>query len=94
MGDPSRGPHGRALAAEVHCGPTVRAHVSRRVEQLEWHGALSIDDLRDGFQGSERFVDVNPYLAEPGNAVLCGCDLATLLVRMALGEHVVVSHQE
>lgn len=68
--------------------PVVRAYVARLVEALEWHGALSIDYLRDGSDGTVRFVDVNPRLAEPGNAVLSGLDLPTLLVRLALGEHV------
>jgi predicted ATP-grasp superfamily ATP-dependent carboligase len=68
--------------------PAVRAHVARLVEALDWHGALSIDYLRDGSDGTERFVDLNPRLAEPGNAVLCGLDLPTLLVRLGLGEHI------
>jgi len=68
--------------------PSVRSHVARLVEALDWHGALSIDYLRDGSDGSERFVDVNPRLAEPGNAVLCGLDLPTLLVRLGLGDRI------
>jgi len=67
--------------------PTVRAHVERLARALAWNGALSIDYLRDEDEGSERFVDVNPRLAEPGNAVAAGLDLPMLLVRLALGEH-------
>ena len=48
--------------------PAVRDHVERLVEAIGWHGALSIDSLRGEADGSERFVDVNPRLAEPGNA--------------------------
>jgi predicted ATP-grasp superfamily ATP-dependent carboligase len=68
--------------------PEVRSHVARLVDALHWHGALSIDYLRDGSPGSERFVDVNPRLAEPGNAVLSGLDLPMLLVRLGLGERI------
>jgi predicted ATP-grasp superfamily ATP-dependent carboligase len=67
--------------------PAVRGHVARLVEALGWNGALSIDSLRGDADGSERFVDVNPRLAEPGNALAAGLDLPMLLVRLALGEH-------
>jgi len=56
------------------------------VHGLQWHGALSVDYLSDGADGSEQFVDVNPRLAEPGNALSSGLNLPMLLVRMALGE--------
>lgn len=82
------GPRGGDVQKVSVDRPAVRAHVARLVEALDWHGALSIDYLRDGCDGTERFVDVNPRLAEPGNAVLCGLDLPTLLVRLGLGEHI------
>ncbi|HME70051.1 MAG TPA: hypothetical protein VKM54_09310 [Myxococcota bacterium] len=82
------GPRGGDVQKVSVDRPAVRAHVTRLVEALEWHGALSIDYLRDGSDGTERFVDVNPRLAEPGNAVLSGLDLPRLLVRLGLGEHI------
>jgi predicted ATP-grasp superfamily ATP-dependent carboligase len=84
----SAGPRGGDVQKVSVDRPAVRSHVARLVEALDWHGALSIDYLRDGSDGSERFVDVNPRLAEPGNAVLCGLDLPTLLVRLGLGDKI------
>jgi len=80
------GPRGGDVQKVSVDRPAARAHVARLVEELGWHGALSIDYLRDGCEGTERFVDANPRLAEPGNALRCGLDLPMLLVRLGLGE--------
>ena len=48
---------------------------------LGWHGALSADVIigPDG----PRFIDINPRLVEPVNALASGVDLAGALVEVA-----------
>jgi hypothetical protein len=48
---------------------------------LGWHGALSADVIigPDG----PRFIDINPRLVEPANALACGVDLAGALAETA-----------
>ena len=48
---------------------------------LDWHGALSADVIL-GPDGP-RFIDINPRLVEPVNALACGVDLAGTLVEVA-----------
>jgi biotin carboxylase len=65
---------------------SVLADVQRLGEGLRWHGGLSLDYIVDS-SGRHYFVDCNPRLAEPGNALTAGLNLPVLLVRLALGEH-------
>ena len=64
----------------------VRAHVTRIGRHLSWHGGLSIDYVVD-LDGTPRYIDSNPRLAEIGNALAAGLNLPELLVRVSLGEH-------
>jgi len=48
---------------------------------LDWHGALSADVIL-GPDGP-RFIDINPRLVEPLNALACGVDLVRALVEVA-----------
>jgi hypothetical protein len=61
--------------------PEVREHMTRLGAALGWHGALSADVIL-GPDGP-RFIDVNPRLVEPVNALACGVDLAGALVEVA-----------
>jgi glutathione synthase/RimK-type ligase-like ATP-grasp enzyme len=62
--------------------PEVREHLARLGADLGWHGALS-SDVIDGPDGPE-FIDINPRLVEPANALASGVDLAGALVEVAM----------
>jgi predicted ATP-grasp superfamily ATP-dependent carboligase len=62
--------------------PQAREHLARLGADLGWHGALSADVI-DGPQGPE-FIDINPRLVEPANALASGVDLAGALVEVAM----------
>ncbi len=53
--------------------------------RLGWHGALSMGYIVDR-TGQPWYIDSNPRLAEPGNALVSGINLPDLLVRVSLGE--------
>jgi len=61
--------------------PEAREHMARLGAALDWHGALSADVIigPDG----PRFIDINPRLVEPVNALASGVDLAEALVEVA-----------
>ena len=61
--------------------PETREHMARLGAALGWHGALSADVIL-GPDGP-RFIDINPRLVEPVNALACGVDLAGALVEVA-----------
>jgi hypothetical protein len=63
--------------------PEVRGHLTRLGSDLAWHGALSMDAIL--VEGHPRYIDVNPRLVEPGNALRSGVDLVGALVDLALG---------
>jgi predicted ATP-grasp superfamily ATP-dependent carboligase len=64
--------------------PEVRAHLAQIGRRLAWNGALSVDYILQ--DGTPLYIDCNPRLVEPVNALLSGVDLADLLVRISLGE--------
>lgn len=66
--------------------PEVREHVRALGAGLGWHGALSADVVL-GADGPV-FIDINPRLVEPVNALLSGVDLVTPLLDLALGRAV------
>ncbi len=53
-------------------------------QQLNWHGALSVDYLLK--DGVPYFIDCNPRLVEPMSAHYSGLDLIGLLLRISRGE--------
>jgi hypothetical protein len=66
--------------------PLVRSHLKRIGAFLNWHGALSVDYILDEAADRPFYIDCNPRLVEPINALLSGVDLTHLLVRISLGE--------
>jgi hypothetical protein len=63
--------------------PAVREHIRELGDALRWHGALSADVIL-GEQGPV-FIDINPRLVEPMNALRSGVDLLTPLLQLARG---------
>jgi hypothetical protein len=61
--------------------PEARTHMAALGAFLDWHGALSADVIL-GPDGP-RFIDINPRLVEPLNALACGVDLTGALVEVA-----------
>lgn len=80
------GVSGGDLVKESVWRDDVSEHVRRIGGHLSWHGGLSIDYVVDG-EGTPRYIDSNPRLAETGNALATGLNLPELLVRVSLGEH-------
>jgi len=83
----------RRLSEGVGGGPIVKAGVSRpmllrHLEKmgrfLAGHGSLSIDYFFDGRTGQPSYIDANPRITEPMNAVTNGINLADLQVQLAL----------
>ncbi|GAA5201024.1 ATP-grasp domain-containing protein [Rugosimonospora acidiphila] len=65
--------------------PAIERHLTRLGAALGWHGALSADAILtpDG----PRYIDLNPRIVEPINALAAGVDLAGALVAVSLGQH-------
>ena len=61
--------------------PAAREHLARLGAALDWHGALSADVI--GGPAGLVFIDINPRLVEPVNALNSGVDLARALVEVA-----------
>lgn len=61
--------------------PQAREDLARLGAALRWHGALSADVIA-GETGIQ-FIDVNPRLVEPVNALVSGVDLARAMVEVA-----------
>jgi predicted ATP-grasp superfamily ATP-dependent carboligase len=66
--------------------PQVRGHVESIGQQLDWHGALSVDYILPDDDTTPLLIDCNPRLVEPVNAFRAGLDLAGLLLRVSQGE--------
>jgi predicted ATP-grasp superfamily ATP-dependent carboligase len=71
---------GDAMKESVH-RPLVREHLTRIGKHLDWHGALSVDYLAPA-ENDVRYIDCNPRLVEPMNALLAGHDLLNLLLQV------------
>ena len=81
----ARGAGGGPSQKESVRRPQVRGHLARLGAHLAWHGALSVDYvLREG--DVPHYIDCNPRLVEPLNALMAGLDLTDLLLRVSLGE--------
>ncbi len=81
----ARGAGGGPAQKESVRRPDVRGHLARLGAHLAWHGALSVDYvLRE--DGVPHYIDCNPRLVEPGNALRAGLDLTDVLLRVSLGE--------
>jgi predicted ATP-grasp superfamily ATP-dependent carboligase len=64
----------------------VRRHLEILGRHLGWHGALALDYLFDPSTGEPSYIEANPRLVEPMNAVMSGVNLPEILVRLSLGE--------
>jgi predicted ATP-grasp superfamily ATP-dependent carboligase len=61
--------------------PGVESDLRKIGQRLAWHGALSVDYI---LTPEEPFyIDCNPRLVEPMSALLCGLDLAGLLLQVS-----------
>jgi glutathione synthase/RimK-type ligase-like ATP-grasp enzyme len=61
--------------------PEAREHLARLGGALGWHGALSADVILS--PAGPVFIDINPRLVEPVNALASGVDLVRALVEVA-----------
>ncbi len=74
---------GDALKESIH-QPVVRTYLTRMGEDLDWHGALSVDYIVG--PAGPVFIDCNPRLVEPMSAWYAGLDLTEVLLRVSRGE--------
>jgi predicted ATP-grasp superfamily ATP-dependent carboligase len=82
----ARGAGGGDAIKQSLVRPIVRSHLRQIGERLAWHGALSVDYMISDRADGPLYIDCNPRLVEPMNALLSGLDLTDLLVRVSLGD--------
>jgi len=80
-----RGAGGGDAIKESVRRPLVRSHVALIGAHLGWHGALTLDYIRDE-SGTPFYIDGNPRLVEPMGAALSGVDLTDVLLHVSRGE--------
>jgi biotin carboxylase len=61
--------------------PQAREDLTRLGAALGWHGALSADVIAS--EAGIQFIDINPRLVEPVNALASGVDLVRAMVEVA-----------
>ena len=61
-------------------------HFERLGKAIEWHAGLSIDYFWNEATGRPSYIDANPRITEPMNAVVNGLNVADMQVRLSLGE--------
>ncbi|MDQ2953836.1 MAG: hypothetical protein M3R18_02725, partial [Pseudomonadota bacterium] len=66
--------------------PLVHEHLASIGARLGWHGALSVDYIWQESQNTPLYIDCNPRLVEPMNALWSGLDLTQLLLDVSCGE--------
>ena len=66
----------------------VRQHYEKIGQVLDWHGSLSIDYFWDRQIGQPSYIDANPRITEPMNAIVNGINLADLQVQLSLGREI------
>lgn len=82
----ARGAGGGPAVKDSIARPIIRSHLTRIGERLAWHGALSVDYIVHAQSGDPSYIDCNPRLVEPINALFAGLDLTEILLRVSLGE--------
>lgn len=78
------GDRGASTAKTSVSLPSVHEHLTTVGAHLRWHGALSLDAII-GADGVPRYLDVNPRLVEPANALAAGVDLVSDLIAISTG---------
>lgn len=68
--------------------PVVRQNIEKIGYYLDWHGSLSIDYFWDKQTGQPAYIDANPRITEPMNAVVNGINLADMQVQLSLGKEI------
>jgi hypothetical protein len=68
--------------------PIIREHFEKIGQYLAWHGSLSIDYFWNEQTGQPSYIDANPRITEPMNAVVNGINLADLQVQLSLGKEI------
>jgi carbamoylphosphate synthase large subunit len=80
------GVHGGAAAKRGVARAAVERDYEILGEALTWHGSFSADYFWDEEAGRPSYIDANPRITEPMNALFNGVNLADLQVRLSLGE--------
>jgi biotin carboxylase len=84
------GPNGGAskkVSLPLHI---VGEHLALLGQHLGWHGALSLDAIL--LDGKPYYIDINPRIVEPMNALLSGVDLVQALLDVSLDKESRAEH--
>lgn len=76
------GPNGGAAKKVSLPLPLAGEHLARLGQYLNWHGALSLEAILLGEK--LYYIDINPRITEPMNALLSGVDLVGALLDISL----------
>ncbi len=73
--------------------PIVIEQMRQLGRHLQWHGALFVEyfyqhDRTQPLSGEPQYMEANPRIGEPVNALLAGINLPETLVRVSMGEPV------
>ncbi len=68
--------------------PIVRQNLEKIGASLKWHGSLSIDYFYNEQDGKAYYIDANPRITEPMNAMVNGINFAEMQVRLSVGEFI------
>lgn len=63
--------------------PIVKSHMEKLGKSLDWNGPMAVDYLYHPEFGPE-YIEVNPRLVEPMNAVYSGINFAELMVKLSI----------
>ena len=69
--------------------PIIQEHLIKLGGHLKWHGALSLDAILE--EGNPKYIDINPRIVEPMNALYSGVDLVEDLIEVSLGHSLSLS---
>ena len=68
--------------------PIVRKNLEIIGASLKWHGSLSVDYFYNELDGKAYYIDANPRITEPMNAMVNGINLAEMQVQLSVGEFI------
>ncbi len=66
--------------------PEVLQHLRQLGEALQWHGAMFLEYFHDPRADRIEYIECNPRIGEPVNALLSGVDLVSALVAVSQNE--------
>jgi predicted ATP-grasp superfamily ATP-dependent carboligase len=82
------GARGGSAVKESTSRPQLLPALEKLGAKLAWHGSLHLEFFWDFRTNEPVFIDANPRLVEPVNALVAGLDLVDIHLRLSLGEKI------